>query len=336
MDERERETTRRHILFGRSVIRLIVASVLLNALVLAGFLTSTPERSPASSWITVAFKAKLRLDPIDPVKDKAELSELHLKSSQVSTPKCVACHGSMLESKVAFHRIHLRNELLPGLQCNNCHRRVDLTPRGNEAIVEWVDVGLCKKCHSEFPGLKPGSSMQPIDFEIDCTMCHSGNHDFRHDAPYLSQIIAPKECKGCHGGRVLPWDAAHERADWLQKHGTQALQQGSKTCFRCHDFGLKFCDTCHEKEPPSHRPADRWKNVHRDAARADTRACYTCHKLDFCRKCHLNHEQGWMERHAATVNVSGTRRCERCHSTSFCSYCHTGLSANSPSATVDR
>jgi hypothetical protein len=171
--------------------------------------------------------------------------------------------------------------------------------------------------------------MTAMDFEIDCTMCHSGNHAFRHDAPYLSQIIAPRECKGCHGGRVLPWDAAHERDDWLLTHGPQALRTGDKTCFRCHDFGLKFCDTCHAIKPPSHLPEERWKNTHRKQARADTRACYTCHKLDFCRRCHVSHEDGWLEKHPSFVKEQGTKGCQRCHSKSFCSFCHTGFSASS-------
>ncbi|HSK47496.1 MAG TPA: hypothetical protein VLA05_05760 [Coriobacteriia bacterium] len=325
MDDRTRRTRLRDLDLGKALLKLILASVLLNGLILAAFLTSTPERSPASVWTALAYQARFRLDPVDPEADRAELARMHLGSADISTPECVACHGSMLDSPVAFHRIHLKNELIPGLECNDCHRKIDLQPRGNEAVVEWVDVGFCKRCHSAFP--VESGSMTPLDFEIDCTMCHSGSHAFRHESRYLSQIIAPRECKGCHGGRVLPWDPLHEQADWLQVHGTEALRSGNKDCFACHDFGLKFCDTCHEKKPPSHSPQDRWKNVHREAARADTRACYTCHKLDFCRRCHLSHEEGWKEKHPSVVKSRGSKSCERCHSRSFCSYCHTDFSA---------
>ena len=333
MDDRPPRVAERDLNISKALVKLILASVLLNALILAAFLTSTPERSPASTWMAAAYKVKLRISPIDPVRDKARLARMHLDSARISTPECISCHGTMLDSKVAFHRIHLGNELLPGLECNDCHKRVDLTPRGNVAVVEWVDVGFCKKCHSEFSGLAPGSSMTPIDFEIDCSMCHSGSHAFRHEPAYLSQIIAPRECKGCHGGRVLPWDPLHERSDWLQLHGSEALGAGKKSCFRCHDFGLKFCDTCHAIKPPSHLPPERWKSIHRQAARADTRVCHTCHNLDFCKKCHLSHESGWKELHPAFVNSQGSRSCQKCHSESFCSYCHMDSTPTSADST---
>lgn len=324
-----RPITRVDIELGRALGKLILASLLLNALILAAYVTSTPERSPAATWQAAVYRARFRLAPLDPERDAARLGALHLKSGSIPTPECVACHGTMLESEVAFHRIHLSNELLPGLRCGDCHHRIDLTPRGNESVVEWVDVAICKKCHSAFPGSdKPGASMRPIDFEIDCTMCHTGDHAFRHQSRYLSHIIAPNECKGCHGGRTLPWDPLHERDDWLQTHGAESLSSGEESCFRCHDFGLKFCDTCHEQKPPSHTPSDRWKSVHREAARTDTRACYTCHDLDSCRKCHLSHESGWRERHPSVVKEKTSASCMKCHSTSFCSYCHTDHSTS--------
>jgi hypothetical protein len=320
------ESRRRHdLLLGRALVRLLIVSIVLNALIFTAYVTSTPEESPRSTWLAIAYRAWYRIAPVD---SRAQLSRMHLDSAEISTPECVACHGTMLDSNVAFHRIHLANELLPNFECSHCHARVDLAPRGNAAIVEWVDVGVCKECHSEFPGLTGDGSMSPVDFEIDCTMCHSGDHAFRHDAPYLSQIIAPRECKGCHGGRVLPWDPLHESPEWLQTHGTEALRSGTESCYSCHDFGLKFCDTCHKAKPPSHLPVDQWRNRHREAAKADTRACYTCHKLDFCKKCHLSHESGWKEQHPAFVKREGQAKCVRCHSKSFCSYCHTGVSAS--------
>lgn len=323
------EDTKRDFDFNKSLIKLILASVLLNALILTALLTSTPERSSASTWATAAYKARFRLAPIDPVKDRVELARLHLNSANVSKSECVACHGDELGSPIVLHRIHLKSELLPGLVCHDCHQRVDLTLRGNVVMTRWVDVGFCKKCHSEFSGLTPGSPMTPTDFEVDCTTCHTGDSAFRHEPSYLSQIIAPADCKGCHGGRVLPWTPLHERADWLQTHGAEALTVGTDNCFQCHDFGLKFCDTCHAIKPPSHLPADKWKTNHPDAARADTRTCYTCHKINFCKKCHVGHDSGWRNLHSTFVQSHGTSSCEKCHSLSFCSYCHAGSPANS-------
>jgi hypothetical protein len=331
VDRARIEVTKREFAVNKPVIKLVIASVLLNALILTAFLTSTPERSAVSTWATVAYKVRFRLVPIDPVKDKAVLARLHLNSATTSKSQCVACHGDELGSPIVLHRIHLRSELLPGLACHDCHQRVDLSVRGNVAMTRWVDVGFCKKCHSTFPGRDPESPMTPADYEVVCTTCHSGVNAFRHEPPYLSQVIAPSECKGCHGGRVLPWTALHERSEWLKTHGAEALSVGTENCFQCHDFGLKFCDTCHALKPPTHLPAERWKAIHRDAARADTRACHTCHQINFCKRCHLGHDAGWKQLHSSFVARSGTASCEKCHSLSFCSFCHAG----SPSASTD-
>ena len=315
---------------NRSWTKLILATVLLNLLILAAFTTSTPERSPASAWETIAYQLRFK---IAPVTDKAQLAALHLNSANLSKAECVACHGTMLDSSVSLHRIHLTSELLPGLVCHDCHRRIDLTTRGNTVVVKWVDEGFCKKCHSIFPGLLPNSPMKPENFKEDCTTCHSGRNTFRHEQPYLSQIIAPKECPGCHGGRVLPWTPLHEQPDWLQTHGPEALRVGTASCFKCHDYGLKFCDNCHKIRPPSHNPRDQWLVNHPQAAQADTRACFTCHQADFCKKCHVNHVPDWLKLHPATVKAGGTAPCQKCHSLSFCSYCHASNALGSQSST---
>ncbi len=320
MDSGRREATKRVFDVNKSLIRLILASVLLNALILTAFLTSTPVSSAASTWATAAYKARYRLVPI---KSKAELGKLHLDSANAPKSQCVACHGDEFDSPIVLHRIHLKSELLPGLACHDCHQRVDLTTRGNVATTRWVDVGFCKKCHSQFPGLSAGSAMQAADFKVDCTTCHTGANSFRHEPSYLSQVIAPGECRGCHGGRVLPWTPLHERSDWIKTHGAEALSVGTDNCFQCHDFGLKFCDTCHAIKPPMHLPADQWKANHPEAARTDTRACYTCHRINFCKRCHVGHEAGWKELHSTFVNKNTTSSCDKCHSLSFCSYCHT-------------
>lgn len=307
---------------NRSWIKFILATLLLNGLIITAFVTSTPERSPAFTWTTYVYSLRFK---VMPVKDPAKLAVLHKNAMDAPKPECVACHGSMLTSKVALHGIHLTSELLPGLACHDCHASIDLAQRGNTTVVKWVDVGFCKKCHSVFPGLNPDSPMKPNDFEVDCTTCHSGTHAFRHEQPYLSQIIAPRECKGCHGGRVLPWTPLHEEADWLDTHGPEALRVGTESCFECHDFGLKFCDACHSTKPPTHTPREAWLTTHPERAQNDTRGCFTCHQANDCKKCHVNHEANWLEKHPESVQARGTSSCEKCHSLSFCSYCHTAL-----------
>jgi len=303
----------------RSRLSLVGALLLLVALALVAYRVTGTEQSPARTVAMWAWKINYRAFPVE---DQAKLAALHRDAPRNSRERCVACHGDKAGSRLVLHRIHLQSDLLTGLECHDCHRRVDLSTRGNSAVVTWVDVGFCKKCHSPFPGLKPGSRMRPEYFDRDCTTCHKGDNAPKHAQPYLPQSIPASECKGCHGGRTLPSTTRHERSDWLQAHGKEALASGSDSCYACHDFGLKFCDKCHKKKPPSHQPAEKWRTVHPEAARADTRVCYSCHRTSFCKKCHLNHEAGWMQRHSAFVRDQGDSTCRECHSTSACGYCH--------------
>lgn len=301
-------------------VRLRVASALLTVLAIALFVTSTPQESPARTWSTWAWEARYRALPVE---DPVRLAEMHRDAAGRSREECVACHGDKTDSDLLVHRIHLMSDLLPRLACHECHQRVDIESRGSTNAVTLVDVGFCKKCHSAFPGGGPESHMHADDIESDCTMCHSGARAIRHAQPYLSQVIPASECKGCHGGRVLPWTPRHERADWLLEHGMEALAVGTEGCFECHDFGLKFCDECHERKPPSHANEDRWLHDHVEKAQVDTRACFTCHDPNDCKTCHVNHEADWRARHHEFVRANGDESCAECHSASFCSYCHT-------------
>ena len=273
----------------RSWAKLLGASVLLNVIIVAGFMTATPTVSPAATWATGFWRAYYK---VRPMSDQADLVVLHNKSATLQMEQCVACHGNMRSSKLRLHSIHLGSDLLPGLTCPTCHTKVSLEKRSNVKVVRLVDVGVCKKCHSEFPGLQANSPMKPTDFKADCTTCHSGKHAPRHEALYLSHVIAPSECAGCHGGRVLPWTPAHELDTWVQAHGDEALRVGVPSCMKCHEYGLAFCNECHKQKPPSHLPRGEWLTKHPALARADTRRCFTCHTTASCKKCHVSVGKG--------------------------------------------
>jgi hypothetical protein len=303
----------------KSWVKLVGASLLLNVLILAGILTGAPRVSPASAWMISFDKA---IYSIRPVTAGPELDALHIDASKLSKEQCMACHGTMVDSKVPLHKVHLTSELLPGLVCHDCHKKVSLEKRSNVKVVRMVDVGFCKKCHSAFGGLDPNSPMKPDDFKADCTTCHSGKSAYKHAQPYLSHVIAPRECAGCHGGRVLPWTPAHEKDDWVQTHGVETLRVGQASCMKCHEKGFAFCDDCHKRKPPSHEPRLQWLAEHTVRAKAETRACFTCHKAEFCKKCHINHTANWRETHFNFVVKNGSDGCMTCHSETFCSTCH--------------
>lgn len=305
--------------------KFLAASLFVNVLLVVVFATASPTESPKSAWAVALDRLYFK---VRPVTGGAELQRLHSNAASLPKEQCIACHGSMVGSSVKLHRIHLTTELLPGLSCTDCHKKVSLETRSNRYVVRLVDVGFCKKCHSEFGGLKANSPMQPSDFKADCTTCHSGKSSYRHEPPYLSQVIAPRECPGCHGGRVLPWTPAHELDDWLVTHGPEALRSGSKACMQCHEQGLQFCEACHKRKPPTHEPRETWINEHAGRARADTRACFTCHKADYCKQCHVNHPADWRTKHSETVRATGAAACAKCHSRSFCSFCHAEQGGN--------
>ncbi len=305
--------------FNRTLAKFLLASLLLNALIIVSVFTTEPQESPASQWV-VEYQT-IRYD-LMPVEDEEELADLHENASDLAGEECIACHGDKESSDLPLHQIHLTSELLPGLECPDCHRSISLEERTNEYSVRLVDVGFCKDCHSEFPGLESGSPMTPEDFDVDCTTCHTGKTAFKHSEHYLSHVIAPRECQGCHGGRVLPWSEAHEQSDWLENHGQDALEVGEETCFQCHEFGLQFCDECHSERPPSHEDEEAWLRDHKERAKDDTRTCVTCHEPEDCKECHVNHEPNWFDNHPDAVKSEGSDSCWGCHSRSFCSYCH--------------
>ena len=306
---------------NRSLTKLIVASLVLNALIAVAWFTSEPQESPASTWLVQAQSVRYDLFPVE---DEDELADMHADTSGLTREQCVACHGDKEGSELSLHRIHLKSELLPGLRCNDCHKNISLEEPGDGYQPRLVDVSFCKDCHSPFPGLEPDSAMTPGDFEVECTTCHTGKSALKHQEHYLSHVIAPNECKGCHGGRVLPWPAKHEQPDWMDVHGFEALdaEGGEEECFQCHEGKFRFCDTCHEDKPPSHEPRNAWLNMHRVRAAEDTRACFTCHDSDFCKECHVNHEDDWLVKHPTYVRERDSESCWDCHSQSFCAQCH--------------
>lgn len=262
MDERER--ARR---FKISKIKLLVAGVFLNVLIVATFLTSSPNISPASGWIVALNRALYKVG----IKSPYNLKEIHKNSGKLPREECIACHGDMKTSKLPLHRMHLTTTLAK-FSCPDCHDRIELDKASPERAVH----------------------------------------------------VAPRECKGCHGGRVLPWRPEHTKDDWVQVHGKIALEDSQK-CMSCHEYGLAFCKDCHSKKPPSHKPKDIWLGKHQVKAKEDTRTCLACHKTDFCKKCHMGHTPDWQLNHYKYVLKEGTKMCQNCHSAIFCESCHTSF-----------
>ncbi len=313
------DEVKRRIAVRSRLLKLFIAAFIINVLVITTFLTSSPNKSPASVWKIAYNKALYRLQ----IKPSVSIEELHINSKNISREECIACHGSMKKHKLPLHRIHLNSDIV-NFSCNNCHKKIVLKKSKSQVVSSLVDVGFCKKCHSKFSGLNPKSAMKPQDFEADCTMCHTGDHEPKHSEEFLfpALIMSKKECKGCHGDRVLPWRPEHEKPTWIDIHGMDALKIGVKKCMTCHEKGLNFCQECHSKKPPSHKNKEKWLGSHMKKAQQETRACFTCHESDFCKKCHINHTKDWQNRHFEVVIKDGVGACTNCHSLTFCESCH--------------
>jgi hypothetical protein len=310
----------------RSLVRTAIVAVLLLAFVfsLYQFLSSDSPQRTVRSWAARAWGYYFEAFPVE---DEELLADLHASPERSARTRCVACHGDKTDSVLPVHRIHVTSDLLADLACPDCHTDIELGVRGARNAPVWVDVGFCAECHSTFPGSSPGVHDCSDDLGGDCGECHTGDMEPVHDEPYLPSSIPLSECAGCHGGRALPWTAEHTQEDWLDVHGQEALEQGEEECFACHDFGLKFCDDCHSEKPPSHIPSDEWRVVHPERAQADTRVCYSCHETTWCKECHVNHEEGWMESHPDFVEEYGDESCTECHSLTSCTFCHTETAA---------
>ena len=300
----------------RSKIKLLLASFILNVIVIAILVTSSPVVSPAGNWLIFWNKIFYRFG----LKQSSDLKKLHANALKLVSEDCISCHGDMKKSHQPLHRIHLTSPLAH-LSCIDCHERISLEKMSNEKAVLLVNVKFCKNCHGRFSGFNKKSAMKPVDFKADCTLCHAGKHAFRHAKPYLSQIVSSQECKVCHGERVLPWKEGHAKSNWVTKHGEIALSEQEK-CMSCHEYGLAFCNDCHRKKPPSHKPKDIWLKTHKTKAKDNTKACLTCHKPNFCKKCHVGHTAEWLDNHYSFVLEKGAESCQRCHSSIFCEGCH--------------
>ena len=75
----------------------------------------------------------------------------------------------------------------------------------------------------------------------------------------------------------------HVKADWLEQHGTYALQDAAR-CKVCH-VSEGECEDCHAIRPAFHDPKSTWLARHKDLAK-DERRCLTCHEKKWCDDCH--------------------------------------------------
>lgn len=172
-------------------------------------------------------------------------------------------------------------------------------------------------------------------YGLSCADCHGDVGSSRVIPP--ESAVKKDECMGCHAERGKRNDCAtchraidrdwqpptHQRA-WEVLHG-DVLRSGDSAsinrCSLCHDE-TQSCRVCHEQNAPrSH--THHWRlRGHGIAVSLDRSRCSTCHRTDFCERCHqetqpLSHRGGFgspQNRHCATCHFPAQQEgCTTCH-----------------------
>jgi hypothetical protein len=170
-------------------------------------------------------------------------------------------------------------------------------------------------------------------YQLDCADCHG---DMAETAGW-SLPIGKKECMECHSEAGRPNDCAtchreitmnwappnHERA-WRIVHG-DVVHSGDPSsvnrCAMCHDQESS-CQACHLVEQPRDHTNFWRRRGHGIMTSLDRSSCATCHRSDFCQRCHestrpVSHRGGW----GSPLN----RHCTQCHfplQSTSCFTCH--------------
>ena len=222
---------------------------------------------------------------------------------------CVFCHdiGSHTE---------------PAPSCTVCHTRsdfavLDVTRPGFEdsrfGHEAHTVMGIsCKNCHREQDKARSYLDSS-VPFMQDCISCHE-------------EMGARRSCETCH--HVWREDAKPENhyLDWAGRHGRFAVDGFGRDCTYCHSKE-EFCLDCHMASTPSSHTLFFRNRGHGFQAETDRGRCLTCHKQDFCLRCHGPEGEVTPPSHVAAF---GGRRpylhCINCHFPSGdaygCAACH--------------
>jgi hypothetical protein len=267
------------------------------------------------------------------------------------------------------------------LTCTSCH-----SPLARGAAPSLPPVSRCASCHHGDPSRLRAEVSAPIEhpygsiaFDHDrhlalkgvegqCVSCHAGVVEAGGPRlPPMSKCLGCHEheeqwnrgqCAPCHAlaevRRVLPQTFLRHEGDFMQHHGTDAVQQ-KQLCQACH--AQADCEGCHDASQDlsveRRQPEAVQKNfVHRGdfmtthaiEAQSQPARCLRCHTTDTCDSCHLArgvsaglvqgrnpHPPGWVGNNAGARSFHGAaaRRdillCASCHDqgpATNCIRCH--------------
>jgi hypothetical protein len=254
---------------------------------------------------------------------------------------CSRCHGDLAASGVG---LATRQDLPTMSTCLGCH------DRGQAAAL------ACGACHPHGP-----SGRLDTDFAEGKLVPSGTLRGDRHDARFRTDHAAPGRdaayceschkkafCTDCHSGTLKPLD--YHAGDYVRLHVYDA-RRGTSDCQTCHRL-QSFCSGCHARVgvagdartgtfAPTRSPAPprgaalfhpkgfadgQNPPAHAAAARRDLAACASCHREEFCVRCHGDrggagldstvnpHGAGWKgSSKCRTIEDKNPRVCLKCH-----------------------
>ncbi len=259
---------------------------------------------------------------------------------------CSTCHGDLLRDKVD---LATRAQLPTMSVCLTCHK-----PN--------LSRGRCTTCHLAGTGgfmqtsyasgkLTPSGRLLGAAHTLQFARKHTAVAQSNPD--YCSQCHTKEFCIDCHNGVVKPM--SFHVGDYLTMHTVEA-RRNTPNCSTCHRVQT-FCVGCHSRSGvsadrrgsefagPSTGIAGRrfhplgWVDVngvgtpqagargalhHAFQAQRNIRQCASCHREQFCVRCHTA-QRGGFRVNPHPANWARSRRC-RALSTRvgrMCSRCHT-------------
>jgi len=255
---------------------------------------------------------------------------------------CSECHGDPRRDNIG---LATRLELPRMATCLGCHDGKTAPAR-------------CTTCHigdasgrlqTDFPEgqLVPSGSLHGDAHTVDFSTQHG--RVARSEASYCQSCHAERFCVECHDGRAKPLD--FHAGDYQRLHAVDA-RRNTPRCSSCHR-AQSFCTGCHARagvttdrrtgeftadrasdvqgarfHPPGWQsgnvPWQRSSEHHAFQAQRNLAACASCHREDFCLKCHSAqpggrarvspHPSGWRSsRRCQALERKNPRVCLRCH-----------------------
>ncbi len=268
------------------------------------------------------------------------------KSSSHAEITCYGCHSEGNIAAFLLHKVESLKEVYFHLTGS-----FEKPINGDGEYAKHMSNEPCKRCHSLNRKVTPSKGMiidhpKHEEKDITCVTCHNrvGHPEIKG---YLVDEKEGDEKDHVQQVSLKPGSVVKVPVDTKPYEDHMEM----RFCMVCHtgekDKGPRECKTCHpsgfELKPEDHNDPN-WlpakeelqsvEAVHGIEAKEDMAGCLSCHKQEFCNKCHkveIPHAKTWKEEHSKLFGEQGKialvgvapQECVMCHpQANFCDACH--------------